>query len=148
MDKMNGVIGPMLDIEPTYEPPAREVKSRKSNLNPIKMIKRRLKSPDKFLGKSIRPHTSEGSRRNISQLRMPLNAMDRMSPNNSVLLEKRNEFGQKQFLLAPIEPNTNTIHFHDDNDSLKVPINITSADSVVAGGKKNLYAWSDQVERS
>ena len=148
MDKMNGVIGPMLDIEPTYEPPAREVKSRKSNLNPIKMIKRRLKSPDKFLGKSIRPHTSEGSRRNISQLRMPLNAMDRMSPNNSVLLEKRNEFGQKQFLLAPIEPNTNTIHFHDDNDSLKVPINITSADSDVAGGKKNLYAWSDQVERS
>ena len=73
---------------------------------------------------------------------------DRMSPNNSVLLEKRNEFGQKQFLLAPIEPNTNTIHFHDDNDSLKVPINITSADSDVAGGKKNLYAWSDQVERS
>ena len=58
--------------------------------------------------------------------------------------------GQKQFLLAPIEPNTNTIHFHDDNDSLKVPINITSIDTIddVVGGKKNLYAWSDQVERS
>ena len=69
---------------------------------------------------------------------MPLNAMDRMSPNNSVLLEKRNEFGQKQFLLAPIEPNTNTIHFHDDNDSLKVPINITSIDTIddVVGGRK------------
>ena len=109
------------------------------------MIKRRVKSPNKF-GSTVRPHSSQDTSR--QRFQQPAYAIDRSSPNNSVLLEKKNEHGQKEFLLAPIERNTNLIHVHgsDTVDKMNLPLFEDSADNINA--KKNLYAWSDQVERS
>lgn len=47
-----------------------------------------------------------------------MSAIDVETPNNSVLLEKVNRSGEKQFLLAPIQSHPSTSNFMDSADLL------------------------------
>ena len=101
---------------PVEQPQKPLIRARGSNLDPRKMIKRRVKSPDKF-ETTARPHSSQALTRPYRFSR-PMSAVDVETPNNSVLLEKVNRSGEKQFLLAPIQSHSKAHHFVDSADLL------------------------------
>ena len=113
---------------------------RKSVLNPKKMMMRRLKNPEKFHMR--RPHTSESSRR---PKRIPPEANEMFSPPSNFLMERKNEMGASQFLLAPLHKSREDASYSPGIDSapLQSPHAVKRGINFSPHRTPKMYSWME-----